>query len=126
MILVYIKKITNFEYLKFYFPDGHYRIEKEQVVQYKLNSPYTGKLIFGIVHTHPDFYGDVIDAGHVTDDEDSAQRKNCPLTASTGNKALKTIYRRVNLESQIGMFSQKNLVLSILIPKLFHKIEYFH
>ena len=80
--------------------DGHYRIEKYQLIQYKLDSLYTGHLLLAIVHTHPEYRSHSICANHL--DKDSRpitggkNHSKCPIDARTmGND---TIYKTVMLE----------------------------
>ena len=71
---------------------GHYRIQRNYPVIFKFDSPITGDIWCGIVHTSPRFRSNV-----VCDGKEERKVKKWPLKVST---KLPTIYRSVILEGE--------------------------
>lgn len=70
---------------------GHYRIQKNYPGVFQLNSPITGDIFCGIVHTSPKFRTNVVCDGS------KRKVKKWPLKVST---KLPTIYRTIMLEGE--------------------------
>ena len=77
----------------FHFADAHYRITKGHPIQYKLDKPYTGNILFALVHTHPSHRKVCIDGGI-----------QCPFQAYP-SLSKKCVYKKVKFEDEEGLMS---------------------